>query len=154
IVVGASLWMMEQFQDDNPLLGSVPVPAVIIPYVGPLLIVLLLVKVFYWKRPDFWFMQGIGFAFVGLGCILASNAWFGLLLLGSLASAVWCLALANALHSIPEGSEAAPSVPPAPLGSGVTPGGVLRWTSFTALAALALFFATPRPQGISWNPFT
>src|SRR5262249_46943475 len=49
IVVGTSLWMMEQFQDDNPLLGSVPVPTVIIPYVGPCLVVLLLVKVFYWK---------------------------------------------------------------------------------------------------------
>jgi transglutaminase-like putative cysteine protease len=148
ILIGSGVWLVQQFQEDNPLLGAVPVPAVIIPYVGPFLVVLLLVKVFYWKRPDFWFMQGIGFAFVALGCILASNAWFGLLLLGYLVSAVWSLALANSLHSIPEGSETAPVC------SGVTVGAVLRWTFLTALAALALFFVTPRPQGESWNPFT
>ena len=56
--------------------ASIPFPAVIIPYVGPFLIVLLLVKAFYWKRGDFWFMQGIGLAFVVLGCILASGALF------------------------------------------------------------------------------
>lgn len=143
---------------------GVPWPAGLLPHLGPLLLLLLTVKLFRPKRlPDFWVLQTIGLMMVTLGCVLAHQAMFGLLLLLYLGGLFWCLALfypyrerlllaarsAGALPLFPHADETAPR-----LTKGWQPGParVLGWLVLTAAAALPLFLTLPRWTDEQWLP--
>src|SRR5438132_1742609 len=65
-----------------------------LPYLGPMLMVLLLVKLF---RPkgirDYWYIHSIGLIEVAVGCVLIVEPYFGTMLLGYILCAFWSLAL-------------------------------------------------------------
>ncbi|MBI3409848.1 MAG: DUF4129 domain-containing protein [Planctomycetes bacterium] len=100
LAIGAwAYYYMPREEKDFIELG-LPWPAALLPYLGPLLMVLLVLKLFQPKRAgDFWALQAIGLMAVALGCILSSNSSFGLLLAAYMAGVIWCLALHHlALH--------------------------------------------------------
>src|SRR5579872_1729826 len=97
IAAGAVVWLVVQTREDDSWTQHVPLAVAVVPHLGPLLIALTLVKLF--RRPgpvglgEFWLLQGLGLLQVGLGCVLASSAAFGALLVAYLAASLACLAL-------------------------------------------------------------
>ena len=96
IAGGAVAWVVVQVREDN-WTQQVPLAVAVVPHLGPLLMALMLVKLF--RRPgpagvgEFWLLQGLGLLQVGLGCVLANGPAFGPLLAAYLAAALPCLAL-------------------------------------------------------------
>ena len=89
-------WILLQLPRSQEALitGGVPWPAGLLPHLGPLLLVLLAVKLFRPKQlADAWVIQTIGLMLVTLACVLAGDPLFTLLLVGYFASLVWCLAI-------------------------------------------------------------
>src|SRR6266852_9121173 len=89
--VGWVLLFSDEFEDP---LGRPPWPAVFLPYLGPMLMVLLLVKLF---RPkgirDYWYLHLIGLIQVAVSCVLVVEPHFGLWLLAYTVSAFWSMAI-------------------------------------------------------------
>jgi transglutaminase-like putative cysteine protease len=159
IAAGAVGWVVVQTRGDN-WTQHVPLAVAVVPHLGPLVMALLLVKLF--RRPasgapgDFWLLQGLGLLQVGLGCVLATGATFGALLVAYLAAALACLAL----HYL-QREQAAAGVRMGPAirsEEGRLPfAGLLlpfagRWTLLVAGLALGLFLLTPRADGPGWDP--
>jgi hypothetical protein len=153
IAAGAVGWLVVQTREDDSWTQHVPLAVAVVPHLGPLLIALTLVKLF--RRPgpaglgEFWLLQGLGLLQVGLGCVLASGAAFGALLVAYLAASLACLAL----HYLRREQAAARAS-----GEGRLPfAGLLvpfagRWTLLVAALALGLFLLTPRADGPGWDP--
>ena len=83
LVIGllAAGWMAYQFVNKNSLIYTLPWPASLLPYLGPLLMVLMPAKLFRPKHVgDWWAMQGIALAGVGLASSMAEDEVFGVLL--------------------------------------------------------------------------
>ena len=173
IAVSAAFWLMVNLprtEEDLQATG-VPWPAGLLPHLGPLLLVLLLVKLFRPKRlADFWVIQTIGLMMVTLGCVLAAEPMFGALLVLYLGSLLWSLALyclvrGQALASgdlqagsgsmaaklplfgPPDGESAAP-VPWRLLGLGRA----ACWTGVMIPLGLLMFLLAPRRTTFSGNP--
>jgi hypothetical protein len=89
--VGWVIFFSDEFGDP---LGRPPWPAVFLPYLGPMLMVLLLVKLF---RPkgirDYWYIHSIGLIEVAVGSVLVVEPYFGTMLLGYIVCAFWSLML-------------------------------------------------------------
>jgi hypothetical protein len=129
---------------DDPILLSTPLPTALLPYLGPLLIVLLLVKLFRPKKVgDTWLLQGLGVMEVGLACVLAGDLVFGGLLLAYVASFVYSLAIFYQFRE-QTGRQRRPLTRPRPFHA-------LVWIVGVNLAALLLFLLTPRPSESEWS---
>jgi protein-glutamine gamma-glutamyltransferase len=73
---------------------SVGYPAAYLPFAGPVLMLLMVAKLFRTKETaDFWSLHLIGFLEVALACVLAAEPLFGLLLAGYLVCSSCSLAL-------------------------------------------------------------
>src|SRR5262249_43902517 len=125
----------------SPLHG-VPFPFVLLPYLGPFLTILLVAKLFRPKRAaDLWVLHGMGLLQVALGCVLANDFLFGLLLFAYLICALWFLAQFHAQRE-QEGRAMVAALPaPSPPGRlrrwlGLYPVG--RWTLAVLLAGVLL----------------
>src|SRR6516164_6248484 len=71
VTVGSGYWLAVQLQGPG---RALPLTAVIVPHLGPLLLALLLVKLFRPRGPgNFWLVQGMGLLLVSLGCVLATT---------------------------------------------------------------------------------
>ena len=150
--------------DEDLLAAGVPWPAGLLPHLGPLLILLLLVKLFRPKRlADYWVIQTIGLMMVTLGCVLAAEPLFGILLVLYLAGLLWSLALfhlvrADALCRCDDpatlglftalGETPASDLPWRHLGLGR----VARWTALVVVMGLLLFLIAPRQDNFQWEP--
>lgn len=171
-IVGATaVWLIYQIPDENdPLVAAIPWPAGLLPLIGPVLMVLLLVKLFRPKQtPDLWALQIIGLMMVTLACVLAAEPLFLVLCLLYLGAGLWWLSLyhlfESELKSIgpnPETNQA--NLGPASsllaprancrllsrrdLGLGLT----LRGTVALTVLGLALFLFLPRFSNWQWNP--
>jgi transglutaminase-like putative cysteine protease len=152
ILLGGAAWLEMLLLDPGSWIHQVPFPAGLVPPMGPVLMALLLVKVYRPRTPaDFWLLQGMGLLQVALGCVLATGPEFGGLLAAYLAGGLGCLA-AHYLAA----SRAAPGQPWAVAGGrparGFLPGFVLRWTALVGGLALVVFLLTPRMEGPGWEP--
>jgi hypothetical protein len=148
IAIGGVAWLARQLTDDDSLLMRIPLQLALLPYMGPLLMAALLVKVFGSRDTgDFWRLQGLGLMQVGLGCVLDGGLVFGSLLAAYLTSALACLALRYRLSA--DRRDASPTPP---LSAGWLVSFTFRWTLLIAVPALLLFLLTPRRDSNSWEP--
>ncbi len=154
-------WVLAQLprSEADLVATGVPWPAGLLPPLGPVLLVLLAVKLFRPKRlSDFWVFQTIGLMLVTLGCVLAGDPTFAALLLVYLAALVWCLALFHVYRSrrpapgpLFQPGEAPAAGAPLPwrlLGAGRA----ARWSAAVLPAGLALFMLLPRTGDSQWVP--
>jgi hypothetical protein len=153
IAAGAVAWVAYQFFRPwgGTLLDQLPWPTSLLPYLGPLLMILVPAKLFRPKHTgDFWALQGAGLIAVALGCALAGDMLFGVLLLTYLVSVMWSLTLfyyyreslrAGTCHYALRASAAPPRV--------LKLAG--RWAITVGLLALLLFLGTPRSGEARWE---
>jgi hypothetical protein len=154
IIAGGVAWLGWLLSDPESWIYTAPMPAGLVPPLGPVLLALLLVKLFRPRGPaDFWLLQGMGLLQVGLTCVLGTGPEVGGLLAAYLAAGLGCLA-AHYLAA----ARAAPGQPWAVAGTGgrtargFLPAFVLRWTVWIGALALALFLLTPRIEDADWEP--
>ena len=160
IGVVAALWVGWQIvRPSGGLVYQLPWPISLLPYLGPLLMVLIPAKLFRPKHVgDWWAMHGIGLVAVGLASVMTEDAAFGVLLaLYALAGVASLTAFyyRRAAGALPP----APGTPDAPVGIPASsrtrrPRLVGRAVGRTALAvglALPVFFLTPRSPGSRWQ---
>jgi protein-glutamine gamma-glutamyltransferase len=163
---GGSTWIVVELRSPDSVLADLPLPAGLLPYIGPILIGLLVVKLFRPRTPrDFWLLQGVGALQVALASVLATNPdsglLFGLLLAAYMAFALGCLAL----HYFQEGQKDKSGVsfggaPQTGSAAGRLPFAYrmapfcLRWTLAVVALAAPLFLVTPRLNGPSWDSLT
>jgi transglutaminase-like putative cysteine protease len=153
ILAGTAVWVYSLSSDNDSWFYYVPMPAGLVPLMGPLLPALMLVRLFRPRGPaDFWLLQGMGVVQVALACVLATGPELGGLLAAYLVCGLGCLAehylLAGRFAAgAPEGAQANP---------GRSPGRfiyfLLRWTAVVGVSALGLFLVTPRSQVNDWEP--
>jgi transglutaminase-like putative cysteine protease len=158
IAAGGVWWVLEQVYNPN---GPVvlPMPTALVPHIGPMMLALMLVKLFRPRQPaDFWVLQGMGLLQVALACVLAADPRFGLLLAGYVACGLTTLALHHSLSSesgVP--SSESNTKPPTPNPQLRTPNWLWRpllWTVVVGVVACLLFLVTPRGNWPSWDPLT
>jgi transglutaminase-like putative cysteine protease len=95
IAMGSGIWIaLNLIAPSNQLIDNAPYPAALLPFGGPVLMVLMLAKLFRPKKlRDYWVLHTIGLMQVALACILAGESTFALWLFLYLACAVWSLML-------------------------------------------------------------
>jgi hypothetical protein len=148
IAVGAGLYIF--FRSGADLWADdVPLPAALVPYLGPVLMALLCVRLF---RPrssdDFWLLQALALLQVGLGCILASGTLFAVALFAYLVTAAAALAAGERYR---RGRRSAWVHGPPGTPSRWMPM-AFRWGFGVALLAIPLFLLTPRSEQPDWDP--
>jgi transglutaminase-like putative cysteine protease len=119
-------------------------------YLGPVLVLLTLVKLFRPKGPnDLWGLQGLGLVMVALACVLGDGGLLGSLLLTYLVCGAWHLSVFHLrreeLRAGPAGAAGAPWRGPGPLSGG-------RWVLAAGLLALPPFLLAPRSADAPWSP--
>jgi len=141
IFASAVLWIGFHYFQTDSLMHTLPWPAGGLPYLAPLLMLLIPAKLFRTKHNgDWWGLYCISLACVGLGMSLAEEILFMGLVLLYATVAVWSLTCFY-LHR-------ARSPSPTPqLGSSL-----LR-LSLAGLVAVPIFFLTPRTAGVPWELF-
>lgn len=152
IGAGATAWIALR-SGNEAWAVDVPLLAAMVPYVGPVLMALLCVRLFRPRSPtDFWLLQGLGLLQVMLGCVLATNTLFGLALLAYLSVAA-AAAAAYERHVWATRSGMVPEPdPPPPRPAWLMP--ALGWGLGTAALGLGLFLLSPRLDQPAWDPLS
>lgn len=149
IAVGACVYVVAQVfrASDTSLIHTLPWPTSLLPYLGPLLLVLVPAKLFRPKHiGDYWGLQGIGLIAVALGCALAGDIAFGLLMLAYLISLIWSLTLFY-FYRGSRGLEPVTTAEPEQRLLSKSGG----WAAIGTVLALALFLITPRLGEARWE---
>jgi hypothetical protein len=168
IAVGLLVWMWDTFAHARvEWVNTTPVPAALLPFAGPLLMLLLIAMLFRPKTiNDYWSVQLLGLMEVALACVLALDPLFAVFLICYLASTVWSLILlakyrdalgtppviapAKAGNSVKLGKIPAPKLviqPSTKYGLGLT----VRWTCLIVPLGIAIFILTPRLTDAEFN---
>jgi transglutaminase-like putative cysteine protease len=162
IGIGAIGWVAFQFVRPwgGTLLDQLPWPTSLLPYLGPLLMILIPAKLFRPKHDgDVWGLHGIGLIAVALACALAGDPIFGGLLVAYLICLMWSLTLfyyyreqkgaagpAAANADVPRPfTRLRWSEPPRALGQSG------RWAGAVIAMAVLVFLATPRSGDARWQ---
>ncbi len=157
IAVGAALWVARSLAaPTNQLIENAPYPAAFLPFGGPILILVMLAKLFRPKQvSDYWGLHIIGLMEMALACILGGDPEFSIWLLAYAASALWSLVLFSLYR---EALRDESSLAPTTSVSSVTRPLRIWGTWFTAkrlviIVALTflLFLVTPRHSNERWN---
>lgn len=161
-LIGAAgvFWLVKQLSDNEFVLAHLPLHLALLPYMGPLAMATLLVKVF--RRRDaghFWHVQIWALAQISLGCVLDGGPDFGVATAAYLTSALACLALHYRL-SVRRSVSVHCRLGGAATDADGMPCDTRRWLlSFTlgwmlviSATALLLFLCTPRRDNWSWQP--
>jgi len=145
-------WIGFQFvRGSSSLLDVLPFPAYLLPYLGPVLMILIPAKLFRPKHiGDFWAIQGVGLLAVTLGCAMANDAFFGVLLILYVFCFAWSLVMFYLYREVQpdsaaeqaEGETGSPSLLLKP---------AIGWTMAVVGAGLFLFLITPRPADRKWE---
>ena len=161
IGIVAVAWLAVKLtQPSSSALANLSWPANLLPYMGPLVMILIPAKLFRPKHVgDWWTMQGIGLATVVLASSMTDDPFFIVLVGLYAAGAVWSLALFSSNRS----SGAIPAIP----GQAALRPQLLRdatgadgerglfrhsfvWLGFASAIALPIFFLSPRSTGERW----
>jgi hypothetical protein len=161
IAAGWGLWVGSRLQSaGDAFLSVLPLPAALVPYVGPLLL-LVLVESFRPHGPgDFWRLQGLGLLQVSLACVLAQDTVLALLLLGYLVCGLWSLTqfhlqIEDRGSRIEDrGSRQKGLLSFSILDSRFSILVALAALLLAALPALLLYLLLPRVREGTWQPFT
>ena len=169
IAAGSAVWIAHSLMaPPSQLIEAAPYPAALLPYGGPVLMMVMLAKLF---RPkginDYWGLHLIGLMEVALGCILGGEPVFSLWFFAYVGCALWSLTLfylyreshpARASGGARDEEGARRSAPPAdhaPSSSSPWRAWGLWGTGGRALAVCALgvvlFLAAPRGGNEQWN---
>jgi hypothetical protein len=154
IAVGAGLWVAYRLlilkSADDPLLVA-PWPAAFLPYLGPLMMVLMVAKLIRPKQhSDYWVLQVVALLQIALACAMAndpadSDLIFGLLLFGYVASGLWWLLLCYLHREQTTAAQLSSSrVPWRMLGIVQT----FSWLLVGGTVGLVLFLLTPRVSSL------
>jgi hypothetical protein len=153
VAIGSAwaLWLgyrlIHQLDPNNQ---GLPLPACLLPDVGPLLMILVLGKLFRPKEQgDWWQLHGLGLMQVGLACVLASGPLLGIALAAYVAAAVWSLTLFYLYRQI--NGTAAWSARLAPAGADGSYGPPVGVWVVATVSALLLFFLLPRGEQDPWG---
>jgi hypothetical protein len=153
VVVGAGLWLPYQFFHTATQLIELSGLLVILPYLGPILMVLLLLESFGTKRQSsFWWIHALGVLEIGLGCILASDLVFGGILSAYVICAVWSMYLFYLQRGL-SNDHAGAADPRASIPGrtqGLWPAG--RIAVVAMIVAMVLFLLTPQRGSKRWDP--
>jgi hypothetical protein len=151
-LASAGLWIVRNLANPaNSVLVILPMPAALVPYAGPILMVLQLPLLFRPKQArDHWTLYSVSLIEVVLSCVLAGDLLFGLLLFGYLATLAWSLTL---FHVHCEMSQhTAPITVPYPAGvRRVGLGSAVRWAAAALALGFGLFVLTPRMSQNQWD---
>ncbi|HEV3204789.1 MAG TPA: hypothetical protein VGY77_10415, partial [Gemmataceae bacterium] len=167
IAGGSGIWILLQITaTPNPWFTYAPYPTALLPYGGPVLMVLMLGKLFRPKTiKDFWIVHSIGLIEMALACILAGEPEFGFWFIGYLICCLWSLMLYYQCR----GLEASPSArakirgrPQRTKASAEIPNSLLPWrfwglgwairrTAALGILALVVFLLTPRFGNMQWS---
>ncbi len=144
ITLAATAWF---FWDRDS--GSLPILTSILPCLGPVLMSLMLVKLFRPREQrDFWLIQGLGLLQVCLGCVFSNTLLFGVLVGVYFLCGYACLAL----HYVSSQLQARELRTKAmPFRAAMTPF-LARWGIVIALLSVILFLLVPRGRWQAWNP--
>ena len=147
IAVTTTVWAMLQiFRPNSGLMREIPWPASMLPLLGPVILILLPAKLFRPKQiADYWGLHFIGLICMALGCILADDALFAVLLVSYLFCAMWSLALFLLHRNQDQALTNAVSSVRLPRRSQLT-----SWAVPIMIVAFLAFMATPR-SGNSWQ---
>lgn len=156
-IVGGALallligWVVVQFlRPTTELVQNLPFPAFLLPFLGPVLMILIPAKLFRPKHVgDFWTMQAIGLLAVSLGCAMAHDMFFGVLLVLYGFSFAWSMGLFCLYREAREAALAEPNGKRASRSFLVRP--ALRWSALISAGGVIVFLATPRPQDSKWE---
>jgi hypothetical protein len=160
IFVGMLAWIVSRLRSDDPILAQAPMPAALLPYLGPLLMVLMAAKLLRPKHVgDYWGLYAIGLMQVALGCVLAMDLLFGTLLIVYVGCLLWSL---SCFHSWRERTAAAAVRMPAPdagprrrrLALLLSVGDGAVWLAVVAGVGFVLFLCTPRTAQTQWSPLS
>ena len=149
--LGALLGLWAIFQVVRPPTGlseTLPWPASALPYLAPVLMILIPAKMLRSKHMgDYWAMQGLGLLGIALACALAMDGAFILLFVLYTALFVWSLSTFHVFREL--GPEQGETVR---LNGGRWKGlrHAFLWAAFCGVAAVPLFWATPR-SGSQWE---
>jgi transglutaminase-like putative cysteine protease len=151
IALGTVWWLVGRLPDNEGWAQDVPVTARLVPYLGPVTMALLLVRLLGTGRSsDFWLIQGMGLLQVALGCVLATGPLFGVLLLAYLVSGLALLRRQQIRRSQEEGGSGTGRAV-LPLSSRIL--GLFLWSLAVGWVALPFYLLTPRNEEQEWDPF-
>lgn len=156
IALGTVVWIVISLLRPGPSrLEGIPLPVSMLPYLGPLLTILLVAKLFRPKTVrDLWVLHGMGLLQVALGCVMANDFLFGLLIIVYLACALWFLAQFHVQRELMTRPSAAPAVAPAPMPKGRARRGLFpvgRWTLAVTAVGVLVFLLIPRFGATQWH---
>jgi hypothetical protein len=144
IMALAGLWIAFQWvHSSQNVLYVLPWPTSLVPLAGPILLLLLVAKLLRPKSiSDHWAVQGMALLCVGLGCTLADDATFVVLMALYCLSALWCLAVFFVYreHLRDSGTPQPIQLPPMRQ--------IASWLFPVVFLALLGFFALPRSDGV------
>ena len=143
------LWGIFQFvRPPTGLSDILPWPASALPYLAPVMMVLIPAKLFRPKHMgDYWTMHGLGLVSVSLACAMASEGFFVVVFIAYTVSFVWGLAMFQIYREV--GSELSQRVPVTrSRGRELLPA-IIRSVLVGAMA-VPLFWMTPR-SGQNWQ---
>jgi transglutaminase-like putative cysteine protease len=152
IAFGAGVWVVYSLMSPaSQVIDEAPYPAALLPFGGPVLMLVMVAKLFRPKRvSDYWALHVVGLIEVALGCILAGEPAFGFWLGAYLACGLWSLSLFWLYRQALGDRGGAPRPGPGPWRAG----GVwfaLRLALAVGGAGLFLFLLTPRHGNERWN---
>lgn len=151
ISVLGCFWVFSKVSRDAGIPQSLPMPTALVPFVGPILAFLVMLRLFGPKgRRDFWILQGMGMLQVSLACVLTTGTLFAFFFSTYLFSLVWILRRYQATRGEVELSTNATESRPSLRSMGLFPS--LGWTLLLGVFSVGLFLITPRTDSSSWNP--
>jgi transglutaminase-like putative cysteine protease len=144
-------WVFSKIYKDAGSPQSLPMPTALVPFVGPILAFLVMLRLFGPKgRRDFWILQGMGMLQVSLACVLTTGTIFAFLFSSYLFSLVWILKRYQATRGEVELSTNPLESRPSLRSMGLFPS--IGWTLVLGVFSIGIFLVTPRTDSSSWNP--